>query len=200
MSTALNSQSETIKNSIIETAKKSKETIREIIDANSKSLDSALDINKKAVDSIKKNLTQKEIDDSITYTVKETFGKSVELAEDSIDSVINAYVKQVEWSVALNAKLIDSFKENYGSNPEKVLNLIYENFETSRQVTIKNTLEIIEYYNKHTNLAVNFNKKFADTIANQVEVLSHIQSKGLDKYKEWVSDWWKDVEKEVVTK
>jgi hypothetical protein len=182
MSTALNSQSETIKNSIIETA------------------DSALDINKKAVDSIKKNLTQKEIDDSITYTVKETFGKSVELAEDSIDSVINAYVKQVEWSVALNAKLIDSFKENYGSNPEKVLNLIYENFETSRQVTIKNTLEIIEYYNKHTNLAVNFNKKFADTIANQVEVLSHIQSKGLDKYKEWVSDWWKDVEKEVVTK
>ena len=196
MSTTLNSKSEKIKNSIKETAEKSKETIREIIGNNSKYIDSALDTNKKVVDSIKKKLNQEDIEDSITSNVKDTFLKSVELSENAIDAIVNTYVKQVEWNIDINTKLIDALSENYGKNPEKVLNLIYENFEASRQLTISNTKEIIDFYNKHTNLAVNFNKKFAENVATQVEVLSRIQAQGLNKFNEWATDWWKENEKE----
>lgn len=198
MSTTVNSKSETIKNSLQETAAKSKETIREIVNANSKYIDSALETNKKVVDAIKKNLNQNEIEDSVTYDLKNTFGKSVELAEKTIDSVISAYLKQVEWNLEQNTKLIDVFKENYNSNPEKVLNLIYENFETTRELTVKSTKDILEYYNKHTNLALNFNKKFATNIATQLELLTYVQRKGLTNYSEWVTDWWKDTQKEYV--
>lgn len=195
--TLLNEKSEKIKNSIKDTAEKSKQTIREIIDSNSKYIDSALDSNKKIVDSIKKKLDQKEINDSLTDTLKDTFGKSVILAEDAIDSIINSYSKQVEWNVDFNTQLIDALKESNGRNPEKVLNLIYENFEASRQLTINNTKDILDLYNKHTNLAVNFNKKFGESITSQVEILSDIQRKGLNKFTEWASDWWKENEKEV---
>lgn len=194
MSTSLNDKSEAIKNSIKETAAKSKETIREIIESNSKFIDSALDTNKKVVESIKTKLNQKEINDSSTDTIKDTFGKSVVLAEDSIDSIITAYVKQVEWNVEWNTKLIDAVKENNGQSPEKVLNVISESFETSRQLTISNTKNILEFYNKHTNLAVNFNKKFGENVASQVEVLSNIQSKSFSKFTGWASDWWKENE------
>jgi hypothetical protein len=197
MSTTLNSKSEKIKNSIKETAEKSKETIREIIGNNSKYIDSALDTNKKVVESIKKKLNQEDVEDSITSNVKDTFLKSVELSENAIDAIVNTYVKQVEWNIDLNTKLIDALNENYGKNPEKVLNLIYENFEASRQLTISNTKEIIDFYNKHTNLAVNFNKKFAENVATQVEVLSRIQAQGLNKFNEWATDWWKENEKET---
>lgn len=197
MSTTLNSKSEKIKNSIKETAEKSKETIREIIGSNSKFIDSALDTNKKAVDSIKSKLNQQEIEDSLTANVKDTFLKSVELSENAIDGIVNTYIKQVEWNIDLNTKLIDALSENYGQNPEKVLNLIYENFEASRQLTINNTKEIIDFYNKHTKLAVNFNKKFAENVTTQVEVLSRIQTKGLNQFSDWATEWWKETEKET---
>lgn len=197
MSTILNEKSEKVKNNIKNTAEKSKETIREIIDSNSKFIDSALDSNKKIVDSIKKKLDQKEVNDSITDTIKETFGKSVLLAEDTIDSIINSYTKQVQFNVDFNTKLIDALKENNDKNPENVLNLIYENFEASRQISINNTKEILDFYNKHTNLAVNFNKKFAENIATQVDILSTIQNKGLNILTEWATDWWKENEKEI---
>lgn len=194
----LNAKSENIKNNIKQTAEKSKETIREIIGSNTKFIDSALDTNKKVVDSIKKKLNQQDIDDTITATVKDTFFKSVELSEGAIDAIINSYQKQLEWNIDLNTKLIDAFSQNYTKNPETVLNLIYENFEKSRQLSINNTKELIDFYNKHTNLAVNFNKKFAENVSTQVEALTRIQSQGLGKFTEWVAtDWWKETEKET---
>ncbi len=197
MSTIIIEKSELIKKSIKDTSEKSKETIREIIESNSKYIDSALDSNKQIVDSIKKKLEQRDIKDSVTDSLKQTFKKSVELTEDAIDSIINAYSNQVELNVDFNTKLIDVIKETKGQNPEKVLDFIYENFEVSRQLTIKNTKEILYYYNQQTNLAVNFNKKIEENINNQVEILADIQSKGLNKFTEWASDWWKENEKVI---
>lgn len=197
MNTKHNAKSENIKNNIKQTAEKSKETIREIIDTNSKFFDSALDTNKKVVESIKKKLNQQEIEDTLTSTVKDTFLKSVELSENAIDTIINSYQKQLEWNIDLNTKLIDAFNENYSKSPEKVLNLIYENFEKTRQLSIDNTKELVEFYNKHTNLAVNFNKKFGENISTQVEVLARIQNQGIGKFNEWATDWWKENEKET---
>src|ERR1035437_5076210 len=195
MNTKLNEKSEKIKNSIKGTAEKSKETIREIIASNTKYIGEALDSNKKIVDSIKEKLNHQELEDSVTDTLKSTFGKSVELAENALDSIINSYTRQMELNVDFNTKLVDAVKEADAKTPEKVLNLIHENFEASRQMTIKNTNEILEFYNKHTNLAVNFNQKFGESINAQMESMFKIQSTGLNRFTDWASDWWKQAEK-----
>src|ERR1017187_1726295 len=102
MKTVLNEKAEKIKNNIKGTAEKSKETIREIIESNTKFIGDALDSNKKMVDSIKEKFNQKDMEDSVTDTLKSTFGKSVELAEDALDSIINAYTRQMEMNVDFN--------------------------------------------------------------------------------------------------
>ena len=112
MNTKLNEKSEKIKNSIKGTAEKSKETIREIIASNTKYIGEALDSNKKIVDSIKEKLNHQELEDSVTDTLKSTFGKSVELAENALDSIINSYTRQMELNVDFNTKLVDAIKES----------------------------------------------------------------------------------------
>jgi hypothetical protein len=131
------------------------------------------------------------MEDTISAPLNGTFKKSVELAEDALDSIINSYTRQMELNVDFNTKLADAIKEAKSEYPEKILNLIHENFEASRQLTISNTKEILEFYNKHTNLAVNFNQKFGSTINAQIESLFKIQSAGLDRFTSWASEWWK---------
>ncbi|HYG51377.1 MAG TPA: hypothetical protein VD905_10765 [Flavobacteriales bacterium] len=193
----LNEKAEKIKTNIKTSAEKSKETIREIIVSSSKYIDSALDTNKKMVDSIKEKLNQQELEDTLTDNLKATFSKSVELAEDTLDSIINSYTRQMELNVDFNTKLVDAIRESNTETPEKVLNLIHENFESSRQLTINNTKEILEFYNKHTNLAVNFNQKFGENINSQIDALFKLQSKGLNKFTDWAAEWWKQTEKET---
>lgn len=188
----INEKAEKIKSNIKTTAEKSKETIRDIITANTKHIGDALDSNKKIVDSIKEKLNQQEIEDSVTENVKATFVKSVELAEDALDSIINSYTRQMELNVDFNTKLVDTLKESTSAeNYDKVLKLIHENFEASYNLTINNTKEILDFYNKHTNLAVNFNQKFGESINAHVESLFNIQQKGLNKFTTWASEWWK---------
>ena len=191
MDGTLNEKSEKIKKNIKGTAEKSKETIREIIASNTKYIGEALDSNKKIVDTIKEKLNKQEIEDSVTDNLKSAFGKSVELAEDALDSIINSYTRQMELNVDFNTKLVDAVKESGNAHPEKLLVLIHENFEASHQLTIDNTKEILDFYNKHTNLAVNFNQKFGESINAQIESLFSIQNKGLNKFTNWASEWWK---------
>ncbi len=192
MDTTLNDKAEKIKNTIKGSAEKSKDTIKEFIDSNKKHVGEAIDSNKKIVDSIKAKFNQGEVDDAITDNVKEAFGKSVELAEDALDSIINSYTRQMEMNVDFNTKLVDALKESKTEHPEKVLELIRENFEASHKLTTENTKEILDFYNKHTNLAVNFNQKFGENINSQIESLFKIQGKGLEKFAGWASEWWKE--------
>jgi hypothetical protein len=195
MKTTLNEKAEKIKKTINGTAEKSKETIREFIETNNKHIGAALDSNFKMVDSIKKSFGQKSIDDSVTETLKSTFGKSVELAEEALDSIINSYTRQMEYNIDCNTKLVDAIKEPKSNTPEKVLELIQENFEASRKLTTENTKEILDFYNKHTNLALNFNKKFAENINAQIETIFSVQNDGQNKFTSWASHWWKENEK-----
>ena len=190
----LNEKAEKIKNTIKGTAEKSKETIRGIIESNTKYIGTAIDTNKKLVDSIKEKLNEHEIEDSVTDSMKNSFGNSVKLAEDALENIINSYTRQMEMNVDFNTKLVDAINESNHENHEKVLGLIHENFEASRQLTINNTKEILDFYNKHTNLAVNFNQKFSENINAQLESLFNIQSKGLHRFTEWAADWWKHPE------
>ena len=147
------------------------------------------------VNSLKETFTKESIDDNLTDTLKSTFGKSVTLAEDAMDSIINAYTRQMELTVDFNTKLVDALKEANIENPEKVLELIHTNFEATRKLTADNTKEILDFYNKHTNLALNFNKKFAENINAQIETMFNIQNKGLNRFTSWASEWWKENEK-----
>ena len=194
METTLNEKSEKIKKSINGTAEKSKETIREIIVSNTKYIGEALESNKNIVDSIKEKLNKQEIEDSVTDNLKSTFGKSVELAEDALDSIINSYTRQMEMNIDFNTKLVDLIKETSNNHPEKLLELIHENFEASHQLTINNTKEILGFYNKHTSLAVSFNQKFGDSVETQIESLYKMQNKSLDKFTNWAAEWWKSEE------
>ncbi|MHB8260676.1 MAG: hypothetical protein ACYDCN_16765 [Bacteroidia bacterium] len=184
-------KSEKIKGSIKAAGEKSKETIRELIAQNHQHVTNALDSNKKIVSSIKEKFTQQEMDETITDTLKTSFGKSVELAEDTLDSIINSYTRQMEMNVDFNTQLVEVVKERGAKQPEKMLELIHDNFEKSRQMTINNTKEILDFYHKHTNLAVNFNRKFSEGINAQLEQLFSIQNKGLNRFTGWASEWWK---------
>ena len=195
METTLIEKAEKIKASIKDTAEKSKETIREIIDSNTKHIGEAIDSNKKIIDSIQKKLNQQEIDDSLTDTLKMTFGKSVELAEDALDSIINSYMRQMEMNIDFNTKLVDVIKESENGHPEKVLKLIHENFENAYELSVKNTKDILNFYNKNTNLAINFNQKFGESINTQIESLFNLQNKGMNKFAGWASEWWKQENK-----
>ena len=84
MNRTLNEKAEKIKSNINGTAKKSKEIIREIIESNTKYIGEALDSNKKIVDSIKEKLDQQEIEDSVTGTLKQQFGKN--LSSHTVDT------------------------------------------------------------------------------------------------------------------
>ena len=132
MTSTLNEKAEKIKTSIKGTAEKSKETIREFIDSNTKNIDAALDSNKKIFDSINEKLNQNEMDTTVSDTIKQTFGKSVELAEGALDSIIDSYTRQMELNVDFNTKLVDAVKESNTENPEKILTLIHENAKASQ--------------------------------------------------------------------
>jgi len=191
-------KAEKIKKNISGFAEKSKETIRELIGSSSKKMESAMNSNAKIVDSIKKSLDIQEVDGKVADTVNHTFVKSMELAEDTYDAIINSYTRQMEHTVDFNTQLVEAVKESNPNNADKFLELIQENFERSQGINNKNTEEILELYNKHTNLTLNFNKTFSDSVNAQVEAISQIQSKGFDKFTNWASDWWKQdsVEKE----
>ena len=184
-------KAEKIKKHIIGFAEKSKETIRELIGNSSRQMENAMDSNTKILNSIKKNLDIQAVDGKVADTVKHTFVKSMELAEDTFDAIINSYTRQMEHTVDFNTQLVEAVKESNPKNAGKFLELINENFERSQELNSKNTKEILDFYNKHTNLALNFNKTFSDNVNAQVETMLQIQSKGFDKFSHWASDWWK---------
>ena len=191
MSNTINEKAEKIKTNIKGTAEKSKETIREFIDSNTKNMDAVLDSNKKIFDSIKEKLNQNAIDDTVSDNLKQTFGKSIKLAEDAMDNIINSYTRQMELNVDFNTKLVDAVKESNTENPEKILTLIHENAKASQELSMKNTKEILDFYNKHTNLTLNFNEKFGENVKAQIESMYAMQNKGLNRFTDWASEWWK---------
>ena len=198
MEKTLNEKAEKIKKNINGISEKSKEVIREMIISNSRYASEAINSNAKVFEDIKKNLKHQEVEDTITDNLKHSLVKSMELAEDTLDAIINSYTRQMELTVDFNSKLVDLVKDGSPENADKFLDLIHKNFESNRELTAKNTKEILEFYNKHTNLAINFNKKFADNVNAQIETLFQMQNKSLGRFTDWASQWWKQSQSENV--
>jgi hypothetical protein len=196
MKNSVSEKAEKIKTIIGDTALKSKEAVQEIINLNTQYLGKALDSNKLIVDGIRQQFQLKEQSTPIFDSLNKAFGKSIELSEETIDSIIEGYNKQIQLYVDYNTRLIDTLKETSALSAnsrelEKILKLIHESFESSVQVMNNSMKAIIESYNKHTNLALNFNKKFGDNVTAQLEMYSELQSNSMQAFSSWASEWWK---------
>src|ERR1700731_3859406 len=108
MENTLIEKEEKISEKIRGKAVESKKEIRELIGSNTRFIDAAMNANKKTLDSVKVKLDQREMDDAVTETLKRSFNKSIELAEDSMDNIINSYSRQMELMIDFNPRLVDA--------------------------------------------------------------------------------------------
>ncbi len=185
-------KSEKVKKNMRGYAEKSKETIQEMINSSMKILEDAMDENSKTVENLKNNFGLGDLGKESATDIKPSLDKSVELAEDTFDAIINSYTRQMEQIVDFNTKLVDLVKESDPDNADKFLDLINENFDRTRNATTGNTKEILDLFNKHSNLTLKFNEKFAKTVNSQVDNLFQTQKNSLNRFTSWASEWWKE--------
>ncbi|MBI4947011.1 MAG: hypothetical protein HY840_11500 [Bacteroidetes bacterium] len=191
-----------LKENIEAVYKKSKETIRQVVDSSSKQIESAFDLNKKFIESLEKQIFNKElVDTSLISETKKAFGNSVELSEDAIDTIIDIQTSQLQSCVDFNAKLADSLRNIDASDSDEIqslVQLIEKRLEESSNQSIENTKKMTDIYNKHLNLAINFNERFSKNINNQLQILSLFQNKNAEIFNDWATAWWKNTSKEEV--
>lgn len=203
MKNTITKQTETLKKRIDSVSKDSKERIKSVIESNTKQFDSAIDLNSKTFDVISKMLYEKEMDPSIVSSFKSNFGKSIKLAEDAIDSVIDSHTKRIELSIDFTTKFMEIMKSGDLSTAEGkdvMVDLVRENFEQSAELSMHNMEKIISVYDDHLNHALNFNTKFADTINSQIFSMFKLQKKNIDGFfnMDMMTKWWKNIEEEKV--
>ena len=152
------------------------------------------------IDSVREKLNQEKLDDTLTAPLKNAYARSIELAEDALDSIINSYTRQMELAIDSNTKLLDQVKDLNSAKPENLIKTIQENFEAARELNVRNTKEMVDFYNKHSNLALNFNQKIGGSLTAQIDAMAKLQREGLSKFTEWASTWWKNSVNEMEKK
>ncbi|HSY76887.1 MAG TPA: hypothetical protein VK890_08525 [Bacteroidia bacterium] len=201
MKNTINKQAETLKKSIDSVSQSSKESIKTLIESNSKQFDSALETNKKTFDSISKMLYEKEMDPTIVSAFKSTFGKGIKMSEDVIDSIIDSHTTRIDLTIDFTTKFMELVKNedlNTKEGVDKLVELVKENFDKSSELSMGNMEKIVNIYNDHLNLALNFNKKFGENINSQITSMFKLQKKNIDSFfaMDMVTEWWKNVSEE----
>ena len=187
---------ESLRKSIDSASQKSKESIKTLMDVNSRQFEAAIETNKKTFDSISKMLYDKEMDPSIVSSFKGNFVKSMKLSEDAIDSIIDVHRKRIDISIDFASKFMELMKdEDLGTKKgnDKLVELIKENFDKSTHLSLENMEKMVAIYNNHLNLVLNFNKKFAETMSSQIGAMFKIQKKGFEPFFmfDMTNEWWK---------
>ena len=198
MKTTNNKQTETLKSSIDNASRSSKESIKALIDANSILFDSAIEKSNSSFNSISKALYENELDPSLISASKSTLLKSLKLSEDVINSIVDSHTKRINQSVEFTAKLLEVVHNENLNTPEgvnKLVDLAKENLDRSTELSINNLGKIASVYNDHLNLAISFNKKFAETINSQITSLFKLQNKNIYPL-DSITEWWKTVGEE----
>lgn len=198
--TALNGSTEKIKENIYAVSKQSKETIRGIINASSSQVENALDVNKKFMQSIEKQyLSHEFIGNNLAGDLNKTFSDSVELSEESIDTIIDMQSAQLQSAIEMNLKLVNTIKDidfNNREDRDALVKIIEKSFDESSKQLIENTKKMTDLYNKHINLALNFNEKFSRDIDKRLQSINVFQTKNMDMFTDWANHWWKSSTKE----
>ena len=200
MKNPLSEKADQLKKIMDSTAQKSKENLEELIRVNNQLMGKALDSNKAIVDGIRKQFDVQDKNTPFFESLNKAFGKSVELSEESMDTIIDGYNKQIRMYVDFNTRLVDAIREsvNQSSNQagmDTMLKLITDNFEQSVSSMNTNMKSTIDSYNKHTNLALNINKKFGENVSAQLEIYKEFQSKNRNMMANWAALWGKKPDK-----
>lgn len=185
---------ENLKTVIDKTSKSYKEAVHAIVQSNSGYLKIAMDSNKNIIDSMEEQFQIKNIDHAVIDDVKNAMSNSMEMSEETIDTVIDSYNKQVESAIDFNSKLaemINDMEVKYPSESEKLMKLIQANFESFIKLSTEGMNKIVDSYNRHTNLALNFNKTFGKSINSQMDAIQQVQTRNMDSITRMASEWVK---------
>jgi hypothetical protein len=194
---------ETLKKSIDSVSQRSKESIKTLVETSTKQFDSAIEANKKTFDSLSKMLYDKEMDTTILTTFKTNFGKSVKLSETTLDAIIDAFTKRIDFNIDFVNKFMEMIRSenlNTKEGTEALMELVKETLDKSSALSTENMEKMVALYNEHLNFALNFNKKFADNMNSQVAAMFKLQKKYVDSFYslDTMSDWWKKIGEEKV--
>jgi hypothetical protein len=194
---------ETLRKSIDNASQRSKESIKTLVETSTKQFDSAIEANKKTFDSLSKMLYDKEMDPTILSTFKTNFGKGIKLSETTMDAIIDAYTKRMDFNIDFANKFMEMIRSedlNTREGTEALIEFVKENLDKSSALSTENMEKMVVHYNEHLNFALNFNKKFADNINSQVAAMFKLQKKYVDSFYslDSITDWWKNMGEEKV--
>lgn len=196
MKNSINKNTDSLKKSMDSVSQKSKENIKALVNANTRQFESAMESNTKTFNAISKMLIEKDVDPSLINTLKSAFSKSLKLSEDVIDSIIDSHTRRIDLSIDFTSRFMQVLTGEDLTSPEgidKLVNLLKENFDKSTELSMRNMEKTISVYNDHLNLALNFNKKFAENINAQLNSMFALQMKSIGSFFSmgFGSDWWK---------
>lgn len=198
----VNGHLQRLQESIGEISRKSKETVHHIIDSSNRQFEVALSTNEKYLEHFEKQVLNRNLTDtSIISELKRLYGNSFELSEGAIDTIIDIQSSQLQSTMNFTLKIAETMKDlEFPDNDkwEEIFATLEKNFQETSSGIIENTRKMTDIYNKHINLAVNFNEKFSKNINSQLQVLNTLQSRNMDMFNDWASHWWKSTSKEEV--
>ena len=195
-----NTKTETLRAAIENTSRSYKEAVHAIVESNTGYLKVALDSNRHIIDTIEEQFHNRDMDETVINGVKKALGNSVEMAEDTIDTVIDAYNDQVDTTLKFNSKLMEMIKDldlKYPEESDKVLKVIQDNLESSIKVSTEGMKKIVDAYNKNTNFALNFNKTFGQSFNSQIEAINKLQNTNINALTHWATELVKHNGEEV---
>jgi hypothetical protein len=181
-----------LKDKINGSAEANKETLRALVETNHRLIQEAMESNKKLVDSIREKLKEKAVTGTLAEPLKENFQKSLTVSEDALDSIINAYSKQMKQNMDFNSRIIDAIQQVKTLDSEKMLHLIQDNFDKSNQLTIQSTKEVMACYQRHISLISQFNTRFAESFKSQVDAVFEFQRMSTQGFRDLASKVLKD--------
>jgi hypothetical protein len=194
-SKTISQQIEALKSKLDDASKEVKENIRATIKACTEQYERAIEANKQYIKELREQLKDSQIDTSTLDEISSTFANSLQMSEEVIDAIIDSHLRRVNHIIDFNKKVVEALHQSYATdkfNYEKFIALQQKNLEQSIELSTRDMKKIVDVYNKHVNLSLNFNKRFSQNINSQIDALVKFQSKGLQAYANWISNWWKE--------
>src|SRR6202042_1335948 len=99
--------------------------------------------------------------------------------------IIDSHTSRIDLTIDFTTKFMEIVKNedlNSKEGVDKLVELVKENFDKSSELSMGNMEKIVAVYNDHLNLALNFNKKFADNINTQIVSMFKLQKKNIDSF------------------
>ena len=175
---------------------KSKEAIKEAANLNYQVLEHTLATGKKFMEEVKQVVPLKENTEAFLDIYDMGLDKTIKLTEETATGMVDAYKKRMELYDNFNTKLMESVKEMATAmsppDMEKVLKLIKDNFDLSKHIVTEGMKSVIETYNKHMGVALNFDQTFSDTMMAQFKMFKDMNEKSISFYNNLSTEWWKE--------